>query len=82
MQALKDYENNKWKIIGEKAGKPAKVRVLREYPTLVNEVEQYVIRDDGPSFLTIIDHLVVWPLAAFATQGISIRLLFMLARRC
>jgi hypothetical protein len=48
----------------------------------VIEVEQYVIRDDGPSFLAIIDHLVVWPLAAFATQAISIRLLFMLARRC
>jgi hypothetical protein len=26
MQALKDYENNKWKIIGKKVGKPAKVR--------------------------------------------------------
>jgi hypothetical protein len=26
MQAIKDYENNKWKVIGQKVGKPAKVR--------------------------------------------------------
>jgi len=24
MQAIKDYENNKWKVIGQKVGKPAK----------------------------------------------------------
>ena len=28
MQAIKDYENNKWKVIGQKVGKPAKVRIL------------------------------------------------------
>ena len=28
MQAIKDYENNKWKVIGQKVGKPAKVRTL------------------------------------------------------
>jgi hypothetical protein len=28
MQAIKDYENNKWKVIGQKVGKPAKVRNL------------------------------------------------------
>lgn len=25
LQAMKDYENNKWKVIGQKVGKPAKV---------------------------------------------------------
>lgn len=25
LQAIKDYENNKWKVIGQKVGKPAKV---------------------------------------------------------
>ncbi len=25
MQAIKDYETNKWKVIGQKVGKPAKV---------------------------------------------------------
>ena len=24
MSAIKDYENNKWKVIGQKVGKPAK----------------------------------------------------------
>lgn len=28
MQAIKDYENNKWKVIGQKVGKPAKVRSM------------------------------------------------------
>lgn len=28
MNAIKEYENNKWKVIGQKVGKPAKVRVL------------------------------------------------------
>jgi len=28
MQAIKDYENNKWKVIGQKVGKPAKVRLI------------------------------------------------------
>jgi len=28
MQAIKDYENNKWKVIGQKVGKPAKVRII------------------------------------------------------
>jgi len=27
LQAIKDYENNKWKVIGQKVGKPAKVRM-------------------------------------------------------
>ena len=26
LQAIKDYENNKWKVIGQKVGKPAKVK--------------------------------------------------------
>jgi hypothetical protein len=25
MSAIKEYENNKWKVIGQKVGKPAKV---------------------------------------------------------
>lgn len=25
MNAIKEYENNKWKVIGQKVGKPAKV---------------------------------------------------------
>lgn len=25
--AIKEYENNKWKAIGQKVGKPAKVRI-------------------------------------------------------
>ena len=25
LNAIKDYENNKWKVIGQKLGKPAKV---------------------------------------------------------
>lgn len=28
LSAIKDYENNKWKTIGQKVGKPAKVSVL------------------------------------------------------
>lgn len=32
MQAIKDYENNKWKVIGQKVGKPAKVRTCFPYP--------------------------------------------------
>ena len=28
LQAIKDYENNKWKVIGQKVGKPAKVCLL------------------------------------------------------
>lgn len=31
MQAIKDYENNKWKVIGQKVGKPAKVRTHFTY---------------------------------------------------
>ena len=36
LQAIKDYENNKWKTIGARVGKPAKVRpvVLPGLPTL------------------------------------------------
>ena len=26
LNAIKEYENNKWKVIGQKVGKPAKVR--------------------------------------------------------
>lgn len=29
LQAIKDYETNKWKVIGAKVGKPAKVSLLR-----------------------------------------------------
>jgi hypothetical protein len=28
LQAIKDYENNKWKAIGARVGKPAKVRLI------------------------------------------------------
>ena len=28
MNAIKEYENNKWKVIGQKVGKPAKVRAI------------------------------------------------------
>lgn len=28
LQAIKDYENNKWKAIGARVGKPAKVRMI------------------------------------------------------
>ena len=28
LEAIRDYENNKWKVIGQKVGKPAKVRAL------------------------------------------------------
>lgn len=27
LNAIKEYENNKWKVIGQKVGKPAKVRL-------------------------------------------------------
>ena len=33
LSAIKDYENNKWKTIGQKVGKPAKVRLLLFTPT-------------------------------------------------
>ena len=36
LSAIKDYENNKWKTIGQKVGKPAKVRFpfsTKELPT-------------------------------------------------
>lgn len=29
LQAIKEYETNKWKVIGQKVGKPAKVRDRR-----------------------------------------------------
>ena len=29
LTAIKEYENNKWKTIGQKVGKPAKVRATR-----------------------------------------------------
>jgi hypothetical protein len=35
MQAIKDYESNKWKVIGQKLGKPAKVRVFSSYYLLL-----------------------------------------------
>jgi hypothetical protein len=28
LQAIKEYETNKWKVIGQKVGKPAKVRAI------------------------------------------------------
>lgn len=28
-EAIKEYETNKWKVIGQKVGKPAKVSALR-----------------------------------------------------
>lgn len=28
MNAIKEYENNKWKVIGQKVGKPAKVSIV------------------------------------------------------
>lgn len=28
--AIKEYEANKWKVIGQKVGKPAKVRELQQ----------------------------------------------------
>lgn len=31
MNAIKEYENNKWKVIGEKLGKPAKVVISHIY---------------------------------------------------
>lgn len=27
-EAIKEYETNKWKVIGQKVGKPAKVRLI------------------------------------------------------
>lgn len=35
MQAIKDYENNKWKVIGQKVGKPAKVRLMFYFYVLI-----------------------------------------------
>lgn len=34
MSAIKEYENNKWKVIGQKVGKPAKVDFLSPPPAL------------------------------------------------
>lgn len=34
MSAIKDYENNKWKVIGQKVGKPAKVCCFFRPPLL------------------------------------------------
>ena len=31
LQAIKDYENNKWKVIGAKVGKPAKVCIITTF---------------------------------------------------
>lgn len=48
LNAIKDYENNKWKTIGQKVGKPAKVSVSRQsarwYPltfVITQACEQY-----------------------------------------
>jgi len=31
LEAIKEYEANKWKVIGAKLGKPAKVRSMPAY---------------------------------------------------
>ncbi len=31
LNAIKEYENQKWKVIGQKVGKPAKVRVILSF---------------------------------------------------
>jgi hypothetical protein len=30
-EAIREYEANKWKVIGQKVGKPAKVRLLHKW---------------------------------------------------
>lgn len=43
LQAIKDYENNKWKAIGARVGKPAKVRLI--YPRISQPCNATVLRD-------------------------------------
>lgn len=53
LQAIKDYDNNKWKVIGQKVGKPAKVllsssvilklemhEILTNHPRLANNLQR------------------------------------------
>lgn len=48
MNAIKEYENNKWKVIGQKVGKPAKVRSLGDpnalYCTNGTKADQFTHR--------------------------------------
>lgn len=47
LAAIKDYEASKWKVIGQKVGKPAKVRSISSTPRqspfayLLQACEQY-----------------------------------------
>ena len=36
LNAIKEYENNKWKVIGQKVGKPAKVCHVHDHFALVH----------------------------------------------
>lgn len=57
LTAIKEYENNKWKVIGQKVGKPAKVRtaprlMLKAHPAnnygrLVSSMQRSI----SPTFL-------------------------------
>jgi hypothetical protein len=54
MQAIKDYESNKWKVIGQKLGKPAKVRDFSVYvlPSLLRLRRASVVRCPFPEHIT------------------------------
>ncbi|GAB0140133.1 hypothetical protein EsHS_00000770 [Epichloe bromicola] len=40
LNAIKEYENNKWKVIGQKVGKPAKVGKFSTYPSVKGNKEK------------------------------------------
>ena len=64
MQAIKDYEDNKWKVIGQKVGNPGNVRVLRTYS--IHERTRYIAVEKQVTFRPLATRLDVtssrsWP---------------------
>ena len=53
LQAIKDYENNKWKVIGQKVGKPAKVRAIHLYLRLSTSPWDFMWRVEVIRSLTL-----------------------------
>jgi hypothetical protein len=56
LNAIKEYENNKWKTIGQKVGKPAKV--CRDHPS-------------QPCSFTLVGTLLLLSLCAFRPSVLS-----------
>jgi hypothetical protein len=62
MQAIKDYDTNKWKVIGQKVGKPAKV----------SNVFSLLFRSRFRSILGFMQHIGVFVLQDCKATGPSL----------